>query len=108
MAHYHEKRHYRRYDCDQSAYLYKYDDRDTYYEADMCNYGKGGMYLNTNHKMDIDEQVYIKIKNYDENSKGPEKYKYYTGYVRWSNDLGTSYPDGQYGYGVEYEVPVSY
>lgn len=108
MENYSEKREYDRYQCDYQAYLYRYDDREQYYDADIYNYGSGGNYLASNEEMDIGQQVYIKIKNYDKAGKGPEKYESYTGYVKWSNDLGTSSPGGQYGYGIEYAEPVYY
>lgn len=103
-----EKRQYQRYSHETPAYLYQHDDRDQFYEAGMYNYSQGGMYLKTDQKIDINQQVYIKIRNYDKNGKGPEKNEYYSGYVKWSEDLGTSSPGGHYGYGVEYEVPADF
>ena len=108
MENYSEKREYKRYDYDSQVYLYKYDSQDQYYEGNMYNYSCGGMYLKSNEKMEIGEQVNVKIKNYNPDSSGLEKYKNYAGYVKWSSDLGTSSPGGQYGYGVEYAEPVYY
>jgi len=108
MEDYSEKRSYGRYECNTQAYLYRYDDREQYYDAGIYNYSAGGNYLASNEEMDIGQQVYIKIQKYDETVKGPEKYEYYSGYVKWSDDLGTSSPGGQYGYGIEYAEPVYY
>ncbi len=120
MENYSEKRRYERHNCKTPAQLYRYDaqntkydqdaqyDLGTYYDADMCNYSEGGGYLLTDEKINIGQQVYLKMKNYYKTSSGPEKYKTYTGYVRWSDELGTSYPGRQYGYGVEYKDPVYY
>jgi len=103
-----EKRQYERHDFQLPVYLYRYDAQDKYYEANIYNYSNGGMCLKTNEKIDIHEQVYVKIKNLDKTSKGPEKYEKYSGYLRWSSELGTSSPGGQYGYGIEYAEPVYY
>jgi Tfp pilus assembly protein PilZ len=114
MENYSEKRQHERQDCKTPAYLYRYDTQDSYYDAgayydaDMYNYSEGGGYLQTNEKIDVGQQVYVKIKNYHKTSEGPEKYETYAGYVRWSNELGTSSPGGQYGYGIEYKAPVYY
>lgn len=108
MKDYSEKRQYERYECDTPAYLYRYDDKNQSYDAYLYNYSQGGAYIQTKEEMDYDQQVYIKIKKYDSTAKGPEKYEYYKGYVKWSDDLGTSSPGGQYGYGIEYAEPVYY
>ncbi|OQY51479.1 MAG: hypothetical protein B6230_04830 [Desulfobacteraceae bacterium 4572_89] len=103
-----EKRQHERYELQLPVSLYRYDSQDQYYEGIIYNYSNGGMYLETNEKIDIDEEVFVRIKNYDQNSKGPEKYEKYSGYLKWSNELGTSSPGGQYGYGIEYAEPVYY
>lgn len=103
-----EKRKYDRYPCEYPVYLYRYEDQNQYYDAGIYNYSSGGHYLSSNEEMEIGQQVYIRIKNYDSGGKGPEKYENYTGYVKWSDDLGTSSPGGQYGYGIEYAEPVYY
>ncbi|MDX9964366.1 PilZ domain-containing protein [Desulfobacter postgatei] len=108
MSPYSEQRKYIRVDCNNPAYVYRYEDQDLYYNASMYNYSSGGHYLASDEKMDIGQQVYIRIKNYDQASKGPEKYENYTGYVKWSTDLGTSHPAGRYGYGIEYAEPIYY
>jgi len=109
-----EKRQYERRDCKTAVHLYRYDtqkkyyESDTYYDAYMCNYSEGGGYLETSEKINVGQQVYVEMKNYYKTSSGPEKYETYTGYVQWSNELGTSSPGGQYGYGIKYENPVYY
>ncbi|WP_321495088.1 PilZ domain-containing protein [uncultured Desulfobacter sp.] len=108
MDRYSEKRKYMRMECNNPAYVYRYEDQGSYYDAGMYNYSSGGNYLISDEKMDIGQQVYIRIKNYDKASKGVEKYENYTGYVKWSTELGTSHPRGQYGYGIEYAEPVYY
>lgn len=114
MENYSEKRQYERRDCKTAAHLYRYDtqkkfyEEDTYYDANMYNYSEGGGYLQTKEKINVGQQVYVKIKNYYKTARGPEKYETYTGYVRWSDELGTSSPDGQYGYGIEYKNSVYY
>lgn len=108
MENYTEKRTYDRYPCDTRTYLYRYDDRENYYDAGMYNYSRGGSYMTSDEQMEIGQQVYVRIRNYDKDGRGPERYENYSGYVKWSNDLGTSSPGGQYGYGIEYAEPVYY
>ncbi len=103
-----EKRLYKRSEYKAPASLHRYDEKDQYYYAKVYNYSNGGMYLRSNEKMQIGQHVYVKLRDFDSYSKGPEKYKNYSGYVRWSDELGTSSPSGQYGYGVEYTQKVYY
>ncbi|WDP89431.1 MAG: PilZ domain-containing protein [Desulfobacter sp.] len=103
-----DKRQYERHECDNPVYIYRYENLDRHYDGEMYNYSSGGHYLTADEEMEIGQQVYIRIKNYDKAGKGPEKYENYTGYVKWSNDLGTSSPGGQYGYGIEYAEPIYY
>ncbi|MBU1343587.1 MAG: PilZ domain-containing protein [Proteobacteria bacterium] len=108
MEDYSEKRLYERYDYQEPVSLHRYESQDQFYAAKMYNYSSGGMYLRTNEEMTVGQHVYVRLKNYYADSKGPEKYKNYSGYIRWSDELGTSVPSGQYGYGVEYTKPVYY
>jgi len=104
MKNYSEKRHYERYDYKAPASLYRYEYQDQDYNANIYNCSKKGMYLRTDKKMHIGQHVYIKDDNKD--SEKPEKNKSYSGYIKWSNEPGTSDPDGQYGYGIEYMESV--
>lgn len=108
MEDYSEKRRYERFDHQVPASLHRHDSQDQFYAAKTYNKSSGGMYLRTNEEMTIGQHVYVRIKDNTADPKGPEKYKNYSGYIRWSDDLGTSIPNGQYGYGVEYAEPVFY
>ncbi len=108
MEDYSEKRKYYRYDYNSPVFLRTYDSQENYYKGSLRNYGGGGLYLQSDENLDVGQEVYVKIANYSQGSEGPEKYRNYSGYVKWSNDLGTSSPGGQYGYGVEYAEPVYY
>lgn len=103
MENYSEQRRYERYDHNAYVSLYRYDSQDQYYDANMHNYSKSGMFLKTDEEMIIGQHVYI--RDYDKDSNEPEKFKSYSGYIRWSEELGTSHPGGQYGYGIEYMEP---
>ncbi|WP_022666561.1 PilZ domain-containing protein [Desulfospira joergensenii] len=103
-----EKRQYERHASRTVLDLYRHDNQDLAFPARLNNYSRGGMCLETSEEMDVGQHVYIKIRNYDPRSGGFEKYDKYTGYVRWSDELGTSYPGGQYGYGIEYSEAVTY
>lgn len=103
-----EKRQYERLDYQIPLDLYRYENKDRQYPARLSNYSRGGLCLETGETLDVGQHVYIKIRNYDPSAGGFEKYDKYTGYVRWSEELGTSYPGGQYGYGIEYSEAVTY
>ncbi len=108
MKDYSERRQYERNEYNTSLYLYENESQNDYGYANMSEYSSGGMSFRTNEKMEIGQQVYIKTKYYDEKSTGPEKYSEYSGYIKWSDELGTSIPGGQYGYGIQYAEPVFY
>ncbi len=108
MKDYSEKRQYTRYDYQTPMSLYPKKLNSPFPEAKMKNYSNDGMYFQTNEKLKIGEHIYIQIDNHDSDLSGPEKYSEYSGYVRWSEELGTSYGDGNYGYGIQYSDPVYY
>ncbi len=108
MNAYAEERQYKRYDYHVSMSLYPGKIQDNYYGTYLCNYSNGGMYLESSEPLDVGQHVYVKFQNYDPEKKGFEKYESYSGYVQWSNDLGTSSPGLQYGYGIKYKDPVYY
>lgn len=107
---YQEKRQYQRRECYTEAYLYKDKDggKESDYKATMKNYSQGGVYFCTDQALELHQPIYIQVRDVDESAQGPEKYYEYAGYVKWSSDLGTSMPDGRYGYGIKYNVPVTY
>lgn len=82
----------------------KHGETDRFHDARMYNYSRRGIYFRSAEKLKIGQEIYIRI--YDENMDDYEDNDLYTGYVRWSEDLGTSQPGGQYGYGVQYAEPV--
>ncbi len=105
MSDYTEKRIDKRIDHKADLTLQKPGLSDQTSDARMVNYSRHGMCFRTGEKLKIGQEIYIKILDYDEESDGPEQEESYTGYVRWSDNLGTSQPGGQYGYGVQYHVP---
>ncbi len=107
MADYYEKRQYERYDYTTSVHLYRYENPEQYTPAVLGNYSSGGLYLETDNELEVGQQVYVKIENHDPAAGNFETYDQYTGYVRWSSELGTSQPGGQYGYGIEYDNPMT-
>lgn len=114
MESYSEKRENSRYNYRAPMYLYAQDNRDQYYYAEMKDYGKGGQGLLSDREMTVGEKVYIEMKNYDENTSGPEKYKGYGGYIKWAAPYSATYSDEKYDtkysyrYGIEYDQPAYY
>ncbi len=105
MTHSPDKRTHKRIDHTASLSLKSPDTENQSIPAQMVNYSRQGMCFRTGGKLKIGQEIYIKIDEYDPESEGPEQQDSYTGYIRWSEELGTSVPGGQYGYGVQYQVP---
>ncbi len=103
-----EKRRYKRYDYQAPLLLYRDEALSNGTAAELQNYSIGGMFFKTQEALDIGQELFIKIRNYDPSDGGFEKYDRYIGYVKWSDELGTSQPAGPYGYGVEYTETVTY
>ena len=101
-----DKRAYKRVDHTANLSLKTTDTENQMIQAKMVNYSRQGMCFRTGEKLKIGQEIYIIIDEFDPESDGPEQNDSYTGYIRWSEELGTSMPGGQYGYGVQYQVPV--
>ncbi|MCD4722451.1 MAG: PilZ domain-containing protein [Desulfobacula sp.] len=104
------KRRYKRYEYNIPMYLYRMDYQDQYYYAEMKNYCQGGLSLLTNEKLVVGQLVYLEMKNYDEYATGPEKYKSYSGSVKWASPYSSSDGDAKaaYKYGIEYSESAYY
>lgn len=99
-----EKRNHQRYEHNSPMMLYRMDDQDRNYYAEMGDYSQRGLCLLTKEKLVLGQLVYLEMRNHDNSATGPEKYKSYSGRIRWSNTLSTNTEDdkGRYKYGVEY------
>ncbi len=107
-----EKRNYKRYNHHCPINLYHMDHQDQSFYAEMKNYSQGGTFLLTNEKLVVGQLVYLEIPHHDKQAQGPEKYKSYSGCVKWSN-INSSSPPGTEKhkpceYGIEYFKPVRY
>ncbi|MDA3788255.1 MAG: PilZ domain-containing protein [Desulfobacula sp.] len=98
------KRRYQRYEYSSPMYLYRMDYQDQYYYAEMKDYCQGGLSMLTNEELVVDQVVYLEMKNYDKNAIGPERYKSYSGSVKWASSYSSPYGEakGPYKYGIEY------
>ena len=102
-----EKRAHKRIDHKASLSLKTSHAEDQTIPAKMVNFSEQGMCFRTGGKLKIGQEVFIIIDDVNPASDDPEQQDSYTGYIRWSEELGTSVPGGQYGYGVQYQVPVT-
>jgi len=104
------KRRYQRYERNSPIHLYRMDFQEQYYYAEMKDYCQGGLSLLTNEKLVVGQLVYLEMKNYDVSATGPEKYKSYSGSVKWASSCSPSngHAKGFNKYGVEYHEPVDY
>jgi len=104
------KRQYQRYKHGSLMHLYRMDYQDQYYHAQMIDYSQGGMAMLTNERLVVGQIVYLEMKKYDEGATGPEKYKSYSGSVKWASPYASSQSDadGSYNYGIEYFESTSY
>lgn len=101
-----EKRVYERIDRKAQLSVQKTGSTGQAHDAEMFNYSRQGMYFRSAEKLKIGQEIYIRIYDYDPDDEAFEQQDSHTGYVRWSEELGTSQPGGQYGYGVRYAEPV--
>ena len=104
------KRRYQRHEYNSPMHLYRMDRQEQYYYAEMKDYCQGGLSLLTNEKLIVGQLVYLEMKNYDEHATGPEKYKNYSGSIKWASPYSSSDGDikDSYKYGVEYYEPACY
>ena len=101
-----DKRGEERIDRETDLSIRKPGETDRFQDARMYNYSRRGLYFRSAEKLKIGQEIYIRILDLDEDADDYEDSDFYTGYVRWSEDLGTSQPGGQYGYGIQYAEPV--
>jgi Tfp pilus assembly protein PilZ len=103
-----EKRAHERIAHTASLSLKNPDTENQTIPAQMVNYSEQGMCFRTGEKLKIGQEIFIIIDDVNPESDDPENNDSYTGYIRWSEDLGTSVPGGQYGYGVQYRIPTDF
>ncbi len=101
-----ERRRYQRYLHKSPMNLYRMDNQDNSYYAEMIDCCDQGLSLTTNEKLVLGELVSVELKNYDTNIESPVKKQNYSGIVRW----GKRYPstnagsNSLYKYGVEFST----
>ena len=103
-----ETRRHPRYISRTPVYIYQEEYVLPYPKGVVLNFSREGAYFQAEEKLRIGDHVYIRIENYDPGEEGIERYWEYSGFVRWSEELGTSYHNGSFGYGIQYEKPVEY
>ena len=98
-----EKRSYQRFENQSPMNLHRMDCQDQCYYAEMNDYSQGGLSMITNEKLVIGQLVYLEMKNYNKSAIGPEKYKSYSGSVKWTDfsSLDDEEDKGPYKYGIE-------
>jgi hypothetical protein len=73
---------------------------DNYYDCLMCNYSKGGMYLESLHPSPPESDICIVMQNYCPAERGPESFKAYIATVKWCEQITTA-EMFRYGFGVQ-------
>ena len=82
MARYDDRRQHERSDLNASM-VYVFHDSDLFYQARMCNYGKGGMCFIAGNALEPGSDIYIMMENYAPDAAGAEIYDGYLAEVRW-------------------------
>jgi len=82
MALFDDKREHERFDLNASM-VYAFHDSDLFYQARMCNYGKGGMCFTSDNALEPGSDVYIMMENFSPDAVGAEFYDGYLAEVRW-------------------------
>jgi len=103
-----EKRTHQRYEHSSPMSLHRMDYQDQCYYAEMCDYSQAGLSLLTNEKLVIGHFIYLEMKSHNKSVTSPEKYKSYSGSVKWASHHSSLNGDdkGPYRYGVEYSELV--
>lgn len=80
-----------------------YTDYDTgkYYHAQIYNNSPRGMYFESDHSLQPELDIYIKMVNYAPGKSGPEAYRAYRAKVKWCKRIDKSTLN-RYGIGIEY------
>lgn len=104
MASYNDKRRHERYTHACPMVLYRTDDQNQSCKVVMKDYSRYGMAFYSDDALIPGQKVYVGINQYDPKSSGPEKYRGYDGYVKWTRPYAS--PDQDYPYshmnGIEY------
>jgi len=86
MTRYDERRKHERFDLNASM-EYAFHDSDQFYQARMCNYGKGGMCFLTGEALEPGADIYIMMESFSPDADGVEFYDGYLAEVRWCQKL---------------------
>ena len=94
------KRSYARCVCEVPIMYTDYD-TEKYHHAKIYNSSLGGMYFESDHSLQPESDIYIKMINYAPDAPGPEAYRTYRAKVKWCKkiDKSISY---RYGIGIEH------
>ena len=94
------KREYERFDL-SAPMVYAYHDSDLFYQAQLCNYCKGGMCFLSGNALEPGSDIYIMMENFATDSVSAEFYDGYLAEVRWCRENA---PENS----TEYKVGVKY
>ena len=88
--------------------LYRLDNKDYRYDAEMIDYCNKGLSLMTNEKLVLGEFVYVELKNCDTNVPISIKIQNYSGIVRWGRRYSSTnaITNGLYKYGIEFSTNI--
>lgn len=92
-----EKRRCERHEHRCPLNLYRMDEQEHTYYAEMKDYSENGISLVTGEKLVIGQFLYLEIKEFDKN---------YNGIVKWKTPISSAKnrANGLYRYGVEYSI----
>ena len=98
---YEEKRQFQRQDYNCPLNLFRMDQQDQNYYAEMVDYSEGGVSLLTKEKLVIGQFLYLETNDFN---------KKYCGIVKWKSPVSIpgSQANGLYRYGVEYSRSEGY
>lgn len=103
-----EKRNYQRYDHVTKKIMYQADPENKFNNAMLINYSEGGMLLRTDKHIEVGQPLTIKMKESKEQTTGPEKYDFYFGQIKWTDNDNKHPATKVFHYGIEYDAPVKY
>ena len=104
MTRYDNKRRHERFDLNASM-VYAYHDSDLFYQAQICNYCKGGMCFESNDAIEPGVDIYIMMESFSPDTVGDDFYDGYLAEVRWCHKLLLTEIE-QFKVGVKYYQTV--
>ncbi|WP_462325657.1 PilZ domain-containing protein [Desulfoplanes sp.] len=100
-----ERRSFKRYTYKTPVEI-RYENTGEIHHGDMENYSSKGMCIATSEKFKMDNNVYIRMKEYHPGRRGVNSYEWYGGRVCWAGRENKN--DMKFVMGIQFPYPMIY